>query len=56
MELINHIWTYHAVHVIGLIGIMFIIEINYRYKKKLANNKKLDYTKLVITNKGRINE
>jgi hypothetical protein len=42
-EILLHIWIYHSVHCILVFGIVFVMEIDRRYKKGIDNNHKLDY-------------
>ena len=44
-DILNHMWTYHAVHIIGCVGILFVLEQNYRMKKDVDKKKRFSYIK-----------
>jgi hypothetical protein len=52
MDLVSHIWTYHAVHIIGSLGLLAVLEANYSMKKDVDKRKRFGYIRFINNNKG----
>jgi hypothetical protein len=43
IETLNHLWVYHSVHILGIVGIVSMLEYDRWNKKKLANQQAMSY-------------
>lgn len=41
--MIEHLFVYHSVHIIGAIGILLVLEVNYSMKKDVDKRKRFGY-------------
>lgn len=43
MEMLQHLWTYHSIHIIGLLGVCLVLEYNSKRIKQHAKSEALKY-------------